>query len=93
MLTHYVKVTMGRKVVYLENAKYSTTKDIVFLSGYQVDKFCEPVSKKGDTMHLISIGQQSTGPTPLFTPFAGIKLYACKVNRTYCELETDGRIQ
>ena len=93
MLTHYVKVVIGKKTIYLENAKYSNAKGITFLSGYQVDKYCEGVSKKGDVMHMISVGTKSTGPMPLFTPFASVKVYACKVNRTYCEIETDGRIQ
>lgn len=94
MLSHYVKVVIGKKILYLENAKYSKAKGIVFLSGHQVNKICEPVlSKGGDILHLISVGTETIGPMPLFNPFAGIKIYACKVNKTYCEIETDGRIQ
>lgn len=94
MLTRYVKVLIGKRAVYLEGAKYSHIKGVVFLSGHQVDKFCEPVMVKGGgVLHLISVGEESAGSMPLFKPFTGVKLYACKVNRTYCEIETDGRIQ
>lgn len=93
MLTHYVKVVIGKKSHYLEGAKYVRTKNIVFLTGHEVNKQCDPVNSKKDIVHLISVGVESKGPMPLFSPCDGIKIYSCETNRTYCELETTGRIQ
>jgi hypothetical protein len=93
VLTHYVKVVISRKTIYLEGAKYFNAKGIVFLSGYQVTQQCEPVSMKGDTMHCISVGTKTSEPMPLFKPFEGIKIYQCEVSRMYGELVRGRRIQ
>ena len=73
MLTHYVKVVLGKKTpVYLEKAQYITKGKITFLSGYQVDKFGDAHKS---ILHLIQIGE------------GGPKVYIQAINPTYCELE------
>lgn len=77
MLTHYVKVVIGKKSpIYLEQAKYVTSKGVTFLSGYQVKKDGDGVQEKGgDILHLIQLGD------------GGPKVYIQAMNPTYCELE------
>ena len=89
MLTHYVKVVIGKKTIYLEKAQYvyagavkSQSRSciapdaVTFLSGYQVNKEGDAVIIKGAVqLHLIQLG--NNGP----------KVYIQAFNPTYCELE------
>lgn len=84
MLTHHVRVVIGKRApIFLEKAKYvngnrtySLPNDKpLFISGYQVDKYGEPVLRNGaEIMHLIQLS-------------AGVRVYLQAFNPTYCELE------